>query len=390
MTFTDQFIEYAEEVTDCPRLLLEWAAIVALSSVMGRKIIYEYGDGGLYANIWTILIGPSSMHKSTAISLASGLMRSVNQDIFYPQGWSKEALWQEMMSRSHGLFNYDEAKSFFDCCSANYNIGIMNDITTLFGGGTLRRVTKKETVEIKDPYIGFIGASTTEWLIDGIKDKHSAILSGFLPRFLLINAAPSKKHYAWYRPVDQIKKKALVDRLYSYAALQGTISYDAQAIEAFETWDATMYQRILTLEKHALPYVPFLNKMTTLYPHKLAMIAALNLDTFPTITLEAWQQAESWLSTVEGSLKGLLGSLVQTPWDKMRQKAIKYISEELDCTREQFGDATRITGKQADMILQGLQNDGKIIMKSMTKNTKPVTVIQWVGTASLNGDSYEN
>lgn len=388
MTFTEQFIEYAEEVTDCPRLLLEWSAIVALSSVMGRKIVYDYGDGGLHANIWAILVGPSSMHKSTAISLASGIMRSVNQDIFYPQGWSKEALWAEMMNRSHGLFNYDEAKSFFDCCSANYNIGVMGDITTLFGGGDLRRVTKKETIEIKEPYLGFIGASTAEWLIEGIKDKHSAILSGFLPRFLLINAKPSAKHYPWYRPVDSLKKKMLIDRLSAYCGLSGTIRYSPEAEKTFEEWDATMYTRIVSLEKHALPYVPFLNKMTTLYPHKLAMIASLNLDAFPTITLEAWKQAESWLTTVEDSLRQLLGSLVETPWDKMRKKAIKFISEELDCTREQFGDATRITGKAADMILKGLENDGKIIQKPMMKSTKPITVIQWVGGLNGNGDSY--
>lgn len=389
MTFTEQFIEYAEEVTDCPRSLLEWSAVVALSSVMGRKIVYDYGDGGLHANIWAILVGPSSMHKSTAISLASGLMRSVNQDIFYPQGWSKEALWQEMTNRSHGLFNYDEAKSFFDCCAANYNIGIMGDITTLFGGGSLRRVTKKETIEIKEPYLGFIGASTAEWLIEGIKDKHSAILSGFLPRFLLINADPSTKHYPWYRPVDSLKKQMLIDRLSAYGGLSGTVRYNAAAEKAFEAWDAKMYTRIVGLEKHALPYVPFLNKMTTLYPHKLAMIASLNMDVFPTITLAAWKQAEGWLSIVEKSLKSLLGSLVETPWDKMRGRAIKFISEELDCTREEFGDKTHITGKTADLILKGLENDGKIILKTMLKTTKPITVIQWVGSSKINGDSYE-
>lgn len=386
MSFTEKFITYAEESTDCPRILLEWSAILALSSVLGRKVYFDYGDGGLAANIWVILIGPSSMHKSTALHLASNLIKAVNPDGLYPQGWTKEAIWEEISKHPIGTFIYDEAKSFFDCCSASYNVGSMNDITSMFGGQGLKRTTKKQTIEIIDPYIGFGGASTAEWMIEGIKDKQSAILSGFLPRFLLVSSGPSLKHYPWYRPVDKIKKMGLIEQLREFALLEGPMRYDEPAEKAFEAWDAMMYAKIVRLEKHSLPYVPFLNKMTTLYPHKLAIIAAIDDGTFPIITLESWLKVERWLALIEHSLTELLGSLVQTPWDKMRAKAVLFLSSRLDCTREEFGDETRIRGKDADMMLRGLENDGKITLRKMEKTTKPITVIQWVG----NGTNHEN
>lgn len=382
--FTEQFIEYAEESTDAPRLLLEWSAIWALSMMMGNKIYFEYGPGHLSANIWLIIIGGSSIRKSTSFIMARDLMKEVNRDMFFPQGWSKEALWQIMATNSYGTFFYDEAKSFFDCCSANYNVGVINDLTTLFSGESLYRETKKEKIEIIKPYVGFAGASTPEWMIDGIKDKQSAILSGFLPRFILIKAPASGRHYPWFRPTDSLKRNALIDQLLSVAKLNGVMRYDEEAQKAFEHWDAVIFKRIVDLEKHALPYTPFLNKISTMYPHKLAMIAAMDEGTFPIITMAAWTKAERWLSTIEASLYELLGSLVETPWDKLREKAVDYLVKKLDCTREQFGDETRIKGRTADLILKGLENDGKITIRKMEKSTKPITILQWVGNGGTH------
>lgn len=379
MTFTEQFIKYAEECTDSPRILLEWAAIWAISGVIDRKVFFEYGPGKLYANIWMILIGPSSIRKSTSMQLGRDLMRAVNKDVFYPQGWSKEALWQLLATNPVGMFFYDEAKSFFDCCASNYNMGVINDLTTMFGGESLTRSTKKENMSIIEPYIGFGGASTKEWMIDGIKDKSSAIMGGFLPRFLLIHANKSGGHYPWYRRGDYLKREQLIQKLQLIANCAGEARYDDPAMRAFEAWDLEQHAKIIKLETHAVPFVPFLNKMTTLYPHKLAMIAALDEGTFPTITYEAWQRAARWLSSAETSLHQLLGTLVETPFDKMRREAVKYLSKNLDCSREEFGDATHIRGKNATHILEGLQSDGKIIISKLENTTKPVTIIRWVG-----------
>src|ERR1035437_10078796 len=158
ISFSDEFVEYAKEFTDCPENLLQWAAYLALSSVLGRKVYLELGDKHVVPNLWVIFVGPSSIHKSTALRIGSKIVKGVLPDIFLAHEWSHEKLIADIQAQPHSCLLSDEVRGFFDRCEKDYNSGIMSALTTLFEDPEYKRTTKKETIEIRDAYILFGGA----------------------------------------------------------------------------------------------------------------------------------------------------------------------------------------------------------------------------------------
>lgn len=392
MNFTEEFVAYARESTDSPEDLLWWGGILAISSVLGRKVSFKHGRRSQFANLWLLLVGPSSIHKSTALDLMLDLAQEINRDIEYPQDWSTQSLFLDIQNMSHGMFLYDEAKQFFDICSQTYNVGAMSMITSLFERGTcsVTRVKKEkgqprssQREVLSDAYLCFGGASTAEWLLSGIQDKKSAVLSGFLPRFLFAYHPEQIDNFKpWFLPPNETKRQALLEKLRAFNSLSGEMSYESGAAKLYEEWYGGQRMKSQLAEKTEPMVTPFLNKIRDVYSHKLAMIAAVDVGDFPMITVRSWHHAEKMLTMAENSIRKLVGSLVETSWDKMRRHAVEYLSEKLDCSREEFGDATKIRGKAADNILFGLRDDGKIIIKKVEKSTKPLTVIQWVGNGA--------
>lgn len=393
MTFTEEFVTYARESTDSPETLLWWGGILAISSALGRSVFFKHGRRSQFANLWVLLVGPSSIHKSTALDLMLDLSQEINADVEYPQDWSTQSLFLDIQAMPHGMFVYDEAKQFFDICSQTYNVGSMSMITSLFERGTcaVTRVKKEkgqartsQREVLNDAYICFGGASTAEWLLSGIQDKKSAVLSGFLPRFLFAYHAEQIDNFKpWFTPPDDVKRRALLEKLRTFSSLSGEITYSPEAAKLYEEWYGNQRLKSQMAEKAEPMVTPFLNKIRDVYSHKLAMVACVDVGDFPIITPRAWKHAEKMLVMAETSIRKLVGSLVETEWDKLRRKAVEFLSIKLDCSREEFGDATHIRGKMADNILFGLRDDGKITMRKIEKSTKPLTVIQWVGNGSL-------
>ncbi len=217
-SFSRQFVDYASEFTDTPPLFLQWGALFTLSAVLGRKAYMELGDRQQTANIWLVFIGPSSIGKSTPLRIARSIIEDVSPDLFMAQEWSHEKLIEDISKKPHSILFYDEARTFFDTCSKDYASGAMSALTTLFEEPNYKRTTKKEgPIEINDAYILFSAASTPEWIAEGMKGKNSAVMSGFLPRFLFIQAPKTQSRILPFQPLaNQTKKQALVDRLKKY------------------------------------------------------------------------------------------------------------------------------------------------------------------------------
>lgn len=389
MKFTDEFVAYAKESTDAPESLLWWGGILAISTVLGRKVFFKHGRNSQFANLWLLLVGPSSIHKSTSLDLMLDLAREINMNIEYPQDWSAQSLFLDIQTMPHGMFLYDEARQFFDACSQKYNAGAMSMLTSLFERGTCsvtrilkeskgKRKSDRET--LSDAYLCFGGASTADWLLTGIQDKHSAVLSGFLPRFLFAYHPQQLENFKpWFTPPNPEKRQLLINRLRQFAELSGEITYSPEAALLYEKWYCEQRIKSQATEKLDPMMTPFLNKIRDVYSHKLAMVACVDIGDFPIITERTWTHALTMLDATESSIKALIGNLMETPWDKLVKKASEFLSTHMDITREEFGDHTRIKGRNADAILKGLENDGKIIIKKMEKTTRPITVIQWIG-----------
>jgi hypothetical protein len=288
-------------------------------------------------------------------------------------------LLKALAEKPHTLMLHDEMRTFFSLLERDYNVGAMSCLTTLFEEPTYKRQTLAGEVSIQDAYINLAGASTPEWLVEGIKDKHSAIMSGFLPRFLLINSPKVQdKVQVWYKPIDPLKKTSLQRRLGAISLMSGEVTYTPEAKVMYEKWFTEFHRRMETREHTA---IPFLNKIKTIYSHKIAILAAADVSKSDRveITPESFATAESMLMSLENSVLQLVGSLTDSKWDKQRENIISFLIKKCECYREDLADTLHIHGTHLTKHLQGLESDGKITMELEPGKRRPKSKITWVG-----------
>jgi hypothetical protein len=376
-TFSESFVSYAEEFTDCPAVLLKWSGYLAISAVLGRNVVLRSGIWDVVPNLWMVLIGPSSVHKSTALKVATSIVRGVMPDIALAQEWSHEKLLEDIKNKPHCLMVYDECRSFFDACAKKYNEGIMSALTTLWAEDTYSRTTKGSNVEIREAYICFGGASTAEWMTESIKDKNSAILSGFLPRFLLVGAPKiQEKVFPFPPPYDRIKRQGLIDQLGRIAQFSGEIHYSEDGRKDYERWYLEFYRR---LEKADALAQPFLNKLLMVYSHRLAIITAADLGTFPLITSESFRETKLMIGYLERTIHGIVEQVSETKWDKERRKIAQTIQDATEIRRSDLSNKTRVYGTRLHSYLDDLEGAGKIELEDLTngRGGRPTQLIRW-------------
>jgi hypothetical protein len=63
------FVEATDHL-DSPQLFRKWAAINALSAALERKVFLRVQHRQLFANLYTLLVGPPGVGKTTAIEFA--------------------------------------------------------------------------------------------------------------------------------------------------------------------------------------------------------------------------------------------------------------------------------------------------------------------------------
>src|SRR5258708_7137244 len=119
--FTESYIAYANKFTDCPDPFLLWGSLLAISASLSRSVYVAAGSWNISPHIWLILIGKSSSHKSTAISIVEDLIEVVDSERSAPAEFTAEAIIQSLAANSNRLFIFDEAKSFFDMLGKKYN-----------------------------------------------------------------------------------------------------------------------------------------------------------------------------------------------------------------------------------------------------------------------------
>jgi len=200
--FIENYITYAQKMTDAPAFFHEAMAWMCVSTVVHRKVYLDTGFR-TYPNLWLVLLAPSSrFRKSTSLSIAESILDRIGRpcnsndhvvgvpctDIHryvYPNDFSKEQLFSMLARQPSGLFLYSEVASLISTLNSNYNMGTMSLLTDLFDCPHIReRELRAEKFTIKDAYLNIGSASTIDWLSAVAKEEH--FRGGFLSRFLYV------------------------------------------------------------------------------------------------------------------------------------------------------------------------------------------------------------
>jgi len=185
--FITNYSKYASKLTDAPKIYHEIIGLVLLSTIIEDRVTFR----GIKTNIYGVIVGKSTlMRKSASINIAVKILYKIDPKLLIPSDFSPEAFGERLSSNPKGLIYWSEFGQFLSISTRSYMVGIKEIITDLFDCPEERkRILKNREISIKDPYICIMTATIKVWL----KVDRNDLISGFLGRFMFINAEPGEK-----------------------------------------------------------------------------------------------------------------------------------------------------------------------------------------------------
>jgi len=375
--FTEAYLQYANEFTDCPDPFLLWGALLAISAALSRSVYVEAGSWNVAPHIWLVLIGKSSSHKSTAISIVEDLIEIVDSERTAPHEFTAEAIILSLSKSSNRLFVFDEAKSFFDMLGKKYNESLKSLFTILYRKPNYMRTTLKHGVlRIQNAYIPMGMATTPEWLRQSLQDAEQSAMSGFLARFLMVPyVGTGNPPMALPPPHDPEKFQELSEMLWEFKKIEQAFHYTAEAKAKLHYWYGDTTER----ENKALPVLGgFFEHFKNEAIHKLCILFAVDRGE-QEITPEAFREASLCLKYVEDCLPSLVEDMTSTQWDRDHKRITNLIKSHGTIDRSALSRLTKCSGQHLTAHLTGLYQDRDIKLTEESTKSKSKQIISWVG-----------
>lgn len=218
-TVIDRYMEWATEATDAVPIFHELSAFIVLSTLLSSNIQMEVSWGTIVPNIWALILGESTLtRKTTAMTLARNLIAHVDEEAEIASEGSVEGILQGLSLRpgQASMFYRDEVSGFFDAINKkDYLAGMTEVFTHLYDVPRIfRRLLKKDTITVERPIFIFYGGGIRDEVYSKLNPDN--ILSGFLPRFLIVQG---ETDMARLRPTSRFgteninKKKKIYDEI---------------------------------------------------------------------------------------------------------------------------------------------------------------------------------
>jgi hypothetical protein len=305
-----------------------WAGLVALSSLVAKRVHIEMGHFDVYPNLYTVFVAPPGHRKSTAMDFCGKYLEEVKGIPIALDCSTKEALVAALkdcevaFTTPGGLpFVYTPftilATELSEFIGPSKD-GMVNFLTTIYdkrGDYTVRTLRRGQEV-ITKPNLVLLGCTTPAWITARMKDN--IISDGFARRCIFVfepNRAPKKAF-----PEVSPEMREAWDRCILYGQelkkVFGTFKWTPDARKYFESW---YYGQNYPTDAMTAGFVENIHMQVL----KVAQLIALSESTEMVMTVETLQFAIQMLEQVlltlprvfEGvgrnELRGLVGTLFE-------------------------------------------------------------------------------
>lgn len=364
-TFQNQFMNaYLDYVsgTEPPKIFHVWSLVSAVSGALGRRCYLPLGHGDIYPNMYVLLVGSPGSRKSTAIRLASKLLKDHTQIRFLAEDTAGqrqgiiaamgehtfeadvEQALREMERQNTGpddLLGFGGGSNKALDMLANINIDTRDkhsmflrasEFATFIGQNNTQLInflvdmwdgkeeyeykTKGATIMLKDPLLSIIGGTTPMLIAECLPP--AAIGGGFTSRFVMVYADSPEANNAFPDPLDLGMKEALGNVFADiFTNMNGAFSLAPEA-KAFLT---SVYKEPFP---HPDPRFIYYSERRFTHLLKLCMtFAAMRLSNV--IELIDALEAHALLSATETHMPDALGELGLSPLSAAKQKLIEFI-----------------------------------------------------------------
>ena len=196
----EQYLHETSKVTDALPALRISSLIPVLGVCLGSKVkVGRNSSCLLNQNYYMLLLGKSTItRKSTCLDLAVNLLEDYDgvgessaeseKSMLTLNKTTNAKLLQMLSKNATRLWVNEEFASLMGSSQAQYNTGMLADITSLYDGNSMNCSTKTDgTIRISKPALSILGASTVGWVEEYLKKRQDQE-SGFLQRFLYVFA----------------------------------------------------------------------------------------------------------------------------------------------------------------------------------------------------------
>jgi hypothetical protein len=238
--FITSYIDFASEGTESPKIFHRWSIIGTLAAFLSRQYNVRHGHNIIQPNLYIMLIGTAGSRKSTAIKMATNLLRKTSYTTFASEKTTKEKFLLDLAGISDepapgkgakledllesnlflgGLDGDNDTSNMF-IAADEFNDFFGNDILNFlsmlgvlwdYNGTYENKVKNGKSVTIPNPTINILGGSTPSTFATTFPPE--IIGQGFFSRSLLIYGERSEKRFAFPEPPDEAKRSELLEQL---------------------------------------------------------------------------------------------------------------------------------------------------------------------------------
>ena len=210
-----------------------------------------------------------------------------------------------------------------------------------------------EAVEIQNPVISIITATTIEWFLERLTEND--IIGGFLTRFLLILGQKKSSPIPIPPPVDVEKKAALITELKRLSAITGIAVLTPEARKLHDQW----YFKQFNLLK-GFRYAAFFHRMQ-IYLLKIAMLIELAESKSLKVSEKSMKESINFINWVSSNLKRIESDeLVFNKYQRHIKTVRNYLKSKERLSRSELIRGTHLTSREVDEAIRTLRDSEEL------------------------------
>jgi hypothetical protein len=227
-TIIDDYMKWAVTATDAVPAYHELSCAVLLSAMMSSSLRLDVRNTKIVPNLWGMVLGDSTLtRKTTAMDMAMEFVLEIERDLMLGTDASAEGLMTALSLRPKqvSIFYRDEITGFFNAIQRKeYMASVPEIMTKLYDVPKfLSRRLRKDTYLVTEPIFVFFGGGIRDKLYSLVPDEF--YLSGFMPRFLIVNGYADSVDVRPLGPPDERSDGAnRMDLLNTFRSLYGIYS----------------------------------------------------------------------------------------------------------------------------------------------------------------------
>lgn len=248
----DFFQEYFEYVgitkSEPPASFHRWSAVSMVGALLGRQCYLPFGHSHIYPNQYIMIMGSPGTRKSSAINIATKLLRLTGYKRFSSDRTSKERFLMDMSPITDSTDLDDILDLTADEPSETYVA--IGEFTDFIGQGNMEFVTMLtnlwdcpssytnpkihgKSVEVNKPVVNILGGNTAQGFTLAFPPE--ALGNGFLSRLIFVHGEPTGRKITFPKPPDLVVEASLVERMKEIKKkIKGEFSVSVEAEAIFD------------------------------------------------------------------------------------------------------------------------------------------------------------